>query len=192
MNWKHFSACFVLYLIGIVSGISEMSFVTSWAPVVLLSFLLSIASSFVIIFIAKKIEWCKPLIFIGKNSLVILCVHLLDMTVIGAYTWKVYAWLGLPNTFLARFLQDLFWIAVVTALVLVVKKISLSHKKVVAVAPTNGRDETVDIAKAVLIMLMLIGHQRVGLHLNRMLYSFHMMAFVFLEVIVINQLLVKM
>ena len=129
MEWKHFVVCLALCLIGIVIGISEMSFVTSSAPDILLSSLFSIASSFVIIYIAKKIEWCKPLEFIGRNSLIILCVHLLDMTVIGNYTWLVYEWLGLPYTFWARFLQDLFWIAVVTAAVLFVKKAFSSHKK---------------------------------------------------------------
>ena len=49
-----------------------------------------------------------------------------------------------------------------------------------AIAPQiDGRDETIDIAKAILIVLMLIGHQRVGQRLNQMIYSFHMMAFVF-------------
>lgn len=46
---------------------------------------------------------------------------------------------------------------------------------------TTKRDCTIDLEKGVLIIIMLIGHYSIDRDLRNMIYSFHMMAFVFLS-----------
>ncbi len=56
------------------------------------------------------------------------------------------------------------------------KKVKKQDKK-----PVKQRDATVDIFKALLIIIMMVGHRNVLPGLRSVIYSFHMVAFVFLS-----------
>lgn len=86
--------------------------------------------------------------------------------------------IGLPVNALTRFTVKLLFITVVTKLILLCKTFWPS-KKTEETILQPGRDSALDVAKAVLIILMIIGHFSVGKQFRAIVYSFHMVAFVF-------------
>lgn len=60
------------------------------------------------------------------------------------------------------------------------KQLSLKTKKEKQII-SNKRDCTVDLEKGILILIMLVGHYNIDRDLRNIIYSFHMMAFVFLS-----------
>lgn len=134
----------------------------------------AVCSSLCIIGISRLIKRCPPLEFVGKNSLIFLCVHLFQINTLSTYFAKVRELLHLPYTFLPRIIMDLLFVTAVSAVIIWFS----SHKKEKSLMTQSKRDRSIDIMRAALIILMLIGHASIDNGLSRFIYSFHMMAFI--------------
>lgn len=179
INLKNVLVCFLIFLLGIKARVSLLSFVSADAPDFILSFIVAVASSTCIIYVSTKLEWCKPLELVGRYSLYFMCIHLLELETMGMWIYKVLDYLGIYNTF-TSFLAQLFSICFITFLIIVVKRIvgRFIVKKNVQESGMK-RDAALDAAKGMLIVLMVIGHFVVDPGFRKILYSFHMTAFIF-------------
>ena len=205
---KHLLVCVCGYIAAIVFDVASLSFVNAKADDLLISAIVGLMSSCIIIMLSKEIGHCAPLEFYGRNSIYVLCIHLFELNTLGGWYSKFYAWTGITKTTLVRFLLKVCVITALTVLVLGLKKLSsraanggmlpFRQKKNGTkteitdggrdrfadggYAVASGRDNSIDVAKGILIVLMLIGHYgSLDSNFRAGIYSFHMIAFVLLS-----------
>ncbi len=171
-------ACLVVFMTCWKLDKTMMTFVSAQMDDILLSPLAGICSSLVIIYCARKLEHCRPLAWVGRNSLTCLCVHLFEMETMKSWFGLMLARLSIQDWELTRFCIKLLFILTVAA-VLDHAKRSFRRKSFTLSETENGRDLAIDITKGILILLMLVGHFAVEEKCRSIIYSFHMMAFVF-------------
>lgn len=205
----HLLICGCGYAIAVLLDIASLSFVNAAADDLLISPIAGLMSSCIVIVLSKKLDHFAPLEFYGRNSIYILCIHLFEMNTFGGWYSKFYAWTGITKTTRVHFLLRVCVITVLTGLLLGLKKLSAlvregrtpllrqkrkgaakakiaSGEKVCLAdgrnAAAGGRADSIDAAKGILIVLMLIGHYS-GLDssFRAGIYSFHMIAFVLLS-----------
>lgn len=174
LRLRHFFLCLAVFLLGMGAGLTKIYFVTTTVSDLFLSALVTLAASGCILYLSRKLERCPFLGWVGKNSLLFLCIHSFDMAVMGRWFKGGFALLGLGYPIYVKFLIRLIFACAVTALLLLWKK---RPKK--AIPSLSHRDEGLDIAKGLLIVLMLVGHFTIAPVLRKIIYSFHMAAFVF-------------
>ncbi len=179
VNFKIFILCLTIYLLGVWGNLSVISFVSANAPDYVISFLIALASSICVIYISNKIGGCKVLEWIGQNSLYFMCVHLVEAEQMGTWRWMLLDKMGIYNTFTSIVLQ-LLLVCLITFLITEGKKVSarFRERQATKVLETK-RDAALDASKGALIVLMVMGHFVVDSGFSKILYSFHMAAFIF-------------
>lgn len=178
LNLKHFLTCLSLWAVGVVIKKTDISFVSASASDLLLSPIFCLAASLCILYLSRKLEWCRPLSYVGKNSLYFLCIHLFELETMGAWFRKLLELLRFEYNALTSFLIKLIFISAITALIPILKKLAAKHQTL-KIVDSYPRDVPLDIAKAILIAIMLLGHFSIDGRLRNTIYSFHMAAFVF-------------
>ena len=174
LNLPHALLCLGIFLVGIAGGLTKIYFVTTTVSDLLLSTVVTLAASGVVLYLSKKLEKCRYLSWIGKNSIYFLCIHSFDIAVMGRWFQGSLALFGIGYSLPVKFLIRLVFSSALTALLLLWKK------RPQKAAPTlSQRDASLDIAKGLLIALMLLGHFTIDRSLRNIIYSFHMVAFVF-------------
>lgn len=167
--------CLGIFLVGITRGLTKIYFVTTTVSDLILSTVVTLAASGFVLYLSKKLEKSRFLRWIGKNSIYFLCIHSFDIAVMGRWFQGGLALFGIAYHPIVKFGIRLVFASAVTALLLLWKK-----RPQKAAAPTlSQRDVSLDIAKGLLIALMLLGHFTVHRSLRGIIYSFHMVAFVF-------------
>lgn len=172
----HFLVSLAVFVAGAVAGQTKIYLVTTTVPDLIVSAVCSLAACLCVYYIAKKLERSRVLAWIGRNSIYFLCIHTFDINTMGRYFRSFTALLGLRYTPGIKFTLRLIFSSAVTASILWIRK--RLPKRQSAPAPQR-RDPALDIAKAVLIALMLLGHFPLDESLRTVIYSFHMAAFVF-------------
>lgn len=178
LTWKHFALCLGIFLLGLAMNKTPIYFATASISDYGISAFCGLASSLCILYLSQKLEFCKPLSWVGRNSIYFLCIHLFEMETMGRWFRKLLEQLGLPYEPLSQFVVRMAFITAVTAGILLLKKVIHSGKKQ-ALEVQGKRDVALDMAKAFLIVLMIIGHFTIDSHFRRIIYSFHMPAFLF-------------
>ncbi|MCD8322113.1 MAG: acyltransferase family protein [Oscillospiraceae bacterium] len=176
MNWKKCLIFLAAFLVFLRLQTTKIYYVTASMDDILLALISGICMSLVVLYCAQHMEWAKPLAWIGRNSLIYLCVHLFEMETMGRWFGSLLAKLSITDCELSRFFVKLIFITAVTGCIVFLKQ----YVKPSAIKQIDEkRDASVDVAKGILIVLMLIGHFSIDSNLRRIIYSFHMMAFVF-------------
>lgn len=140
----------------------------------------TIAASACIIWIAHKLEKSKVLGWIGENSVYFLCIHLLEMETMGGWFHRLLTLIGIPINAFSLFILKMLFISLSTECILIIKRFMQSIKdKEYCMNYLPKRDPALDLAKAMLIILMMVGHLNIDQQLRKVIYSFHMVAFVF-------------
>ncbi len=152
----------------------------------------ALAGSYVVIVLCKKMETMLPnlskiLIFWGRNSLVLLCVHAFDLDVIS---WsRIYSLLteklhlgtvGLLSIIIL--LKLIFYTCAIWVVgrvkVVVLKAYENIHTKVLTyIQPEkemDGRIKYWDIAKGIAIIAVILGDTDCPSYLRMIIFSFHM------------------
>lgn len=173
LRWPHVLLCLGLFLVGILGGWTKIYFVTTTVSDLLISTVVTLCASGAVIYLSKKVENCRFLGWIGKNSIYFLCIHAFDIAVMGRWFKACLGLVGLKYTFLAKFLIRLVFALAVTGLLLLRKKLPKRERS------GSQRDPALDVAKGLLISLMLLGHFTMDASLRKIIYSFHMAAFIF-------------
>ena len=175
----HYILMAVFFAVGCVAGYTNrFYFVTCTMEDAFLTPVFGLANSFVVIGISRLLDRFPMGVikYFGRNSLIVLCVHLFEMNTfyrLYAYARKI---LGLEETPLVKLIMSLAVILVLTVITVQLKRILESVS--VDSGAAKGRDLTVDVMRGMLIILMIVGHTKVDYDLHRYIYSFHMIAFV--------------
>lgn len=175
----HYLILAVFFVIGTLTGYSQrFYFVTCTMEDAFLTPAFGLASSLVVIGISRFLDRFPMgvLKYFGRNSLIVLCVHLFEMNTL----YKFYAYgrklLHLEETPLVKLVMSLIVIIVFTVVLVWFKKILAA--KSFSLGTTKDRDITVDIMRGFLIILMIVGHTQTDYDFHKYIYSFHMIAFV--------------
>ena len=181
LKWWHYAVLAALFAAGCLSGYAEEFYMVSCtAKDWLLTPFFAICGSMVIIGIARLVKRCPPLEFIGKNSLLFLCVHLVEMNTLYWFYPKIRELLRLPDNYYITFLMKLLLISAVVGLIVLFKNWR-GRRPVPQVSAAETRDMSIDIMGSILIVLMIVGHVPISRDLRNVIYSFHMMAFVMIS-----------
>ena len=167
--------CLAVFIAGVIWKKTLIYYVTAYMTDYLISTICALASSLFVIYISQKLEKSKALAWIGRNSIFFLCVHLFEMETMGTWFRRFLALIKLPVNTATLFLVRFLFISAI-AFVLVLFK----NRRRKEIQPITGpRDLALDVAKAGLIILMIVGHFAIDERFRKIIYSFHMAAFVF-------------
>lgn len=169
----------VVFVLGYIKNKNMISFATASMRDWIFTPIIGIASSIIIIKLSMFIEKCKVLKYIGKNSLYVLCIHIFLLECGGYYITKLYNKLSIEPKFYFTVIIHVILCLIVTAIINYIKKY-LGNKDIKNIKICK-RDLTIDVIRAICIIAMIFGHCSINSGLRRFIFSFHMMAFVFLS-----------
>ncbi len=184
----HYLLMAAVFLLSIYTRKTHIYFVSCSMGDLLYGPVTAISASLLVIGLAVKIGHFYPLEFVGKHSLLFLCVHLFEMeTLRGYYFNPLRAFLHVDEYPITLFLIEAVFCTVISVAIVKISEIIKGHKasgerSIVMLPGMSGRrDQTLDIMRAILIVLMILGHKTVNANFRSIVYSIHMMAFVFIS-----------
>ena len=174
---------------GIYMGYCSLSFVSANANDLLISPFVGLSGCLIVYLIAIVTQKVRFLTWIGRNSLYILCVHLISLETFGGYYKKFLnllhlsgqsrEWVYIVLELLVSIIGTFLFFQIKERLYVPVK--NRFQQKNLSQGNNTKRDSVVDVARGLLIISMLIGHFEINSSLRNMIYSCHMIAFVFLS-----------
>lgn len=181
----HYIIALVILALGIKFKYSYMGFVRADCNDLLVSTVVGIAGFILIYGLSILYKGCV-LEFIGKRSLVILCTHLFALETMGFHFAAIEDKLGTTGNirvWIFILLHIIF--AVISAVIIdMIKHIFLAPNKKLLIRRKESnqkRDLSIDIAKGIFIILMIVGHFEIDSTFRTIIFSCHMIAFVFLS-----------
>ena len=178
IKWPHLLAFAAIFAGGCLMGWEKIFFVNCRADHWLFTPLLAMISGLLIIGICRLIKKFPPLEWIGRNSLTFLCIHLFELNTLHPHLKNFCLASGIPFTKTVVFFGEMLFILLVLGLLGLIKKWMGRCK---APAPKGERSLSIDIMRAILIILMIVGHLSINAGLRRVIYSIHMMAFIMIS-----------
>lgn len=178
LRFIHYELLFTAFLAGCFLNVAQVFYIVDCTTKDLFfTPLCAICSSLCIIGFSRMLKHCAPLEYIGKNSLIFLCVHLFQINTLSVHFGNLYKTLNLQYYFLPKILIEITFVILIGSLIVCIS----THIKKKSLPVQNNRDTTIDILRAFLIVYMLIGHAHINEGFSRFIYSFHMMAFVMIS-----------
>jgi len=174
----HFAASLGVFVIGYILKLTSVSFVTASMPDFILTPIFALSSCVCIVYISQKCAFLKPFAFVGKYSMYYLCSHLFELQAAGYWQIEFLKVLGLPLNKGVLFVLRVIFDTLVVLLILGIKRL---FKNIRTAEGEGRRDLSIDVAKALLIILMIAGHFEIDRPLRNFIYSFHMPAFILLS-----------
>lgn len=185
LKWFHYLIFLSIFILGVYKGYDHFYLNTNYCSDLIISIFMAFAGSFLLLKLAKHGEKISILSFIGEHSLLVLCVHLVAIETMGQYFNYIINFMGItgdvPMLWGSLVLNIIFAI-IGTFIILfffqIENKISRTafYRNV-----SDKRDYSADIMKGILIVSMLVGHSVIDTSLRRIIYSCHMVAFIFLS-----------
>ncbi|MBR1408260.1 MAG: acyltransferase family protein [Clostridia bacterium] len=184
LRWYHYIIAQVILVLGIHYGYCNIGIVTANLNDLLLSIPVGLAGCLLIYLVSKIITRARLLPYIGKNSLIVLCVHLYALETMGRY-FNLFLdqmqLIGNKRALAFMMLHIIFAIGI-AMLISVFKNRIMDRKQPFGQTKTKEgdttRDQAIDIARGLFICLMIVGHFSIDSLLRKMIFSCHMMAFV--------------
>ena len=190
----HYVIAFVILLMGVHYKYCGIAFVIAHMNDLFFSPIIGLAGCLFIYLTAKKISAGGVFSYIGKLSLIILCTHLYALETMGPYFSKILARTGLTGNsrvWLFIVLEVVFAVLLAMLIDYFNKNIFPFFKSRIIIRSEQNlqvnRDNFIDIVRGILIISMLAGHFTIDARLRTVIYSCHMIAFVFLSVFFYNQ-----
>lgn len=186
LKWHHYVIAQLILLLGIFGGYCDIAFVVAYIADIIISIPVGLAGCLLIYLFSKTGLMGNVLGYIGRNSLVILCTHLYALETIGVYFDHVldeFSLSGNYKVWMVILLNIVF--AVFTAFCIdMIKRwlIWIRERSQMGALNTNSRrDVAIDVSEGIFIIAMLFGHFDIDGMLRSIIYSCHMVAFVFLS-----------
>lgn len=186
VKWFHYIIALIILLIGIRLGYCGISFAQANMNDLLLSIPIGLAGCLLVYGISKAY---KGQLFqcLGQRSLIILCVHLFALETMGNHIQKIIDILGLTgnNATWARIgIHILFAVLIAISIDLLIRangtiRKTLSTRIIISRKHNQNRDYTIDIARGIFIISMIIGHMNIDEGMRTIIFSCHMIAFLF-------------
>lgn len=151
-----------------------------------ISSLVGLCGCVLIYLLSNKLQNNRVLQFIGQNSIVFLCCHLFGMETMRGYFDLICAFLepvyGAQWNTIVRISLELLFILITSCCAIKIIQRMKELKREKSISPVQqSRMIEMDIEKAILIVLMLIGYFEIDGTLRNIIYSFHMAAFIMLS-----------
>jgi len=113
--------CGGIFSLGTLFKITPVLYESAAMRSYLFSMPCALASSACVIYIARKLEKCMVLKWIGMNSMYFMCIHLFELETMGEWFGRVLRVIRLPDCMLSRLGIKLLFITAVTMLILQAK-----------------------------------------------------------------------
>lgn len=183
----HYLAALIILIRGIKKSYCNVAFVVADMNDWLISFIVGLSGCMLIYLISLSCKG-KILEYVGRNSLAVLCLHLYALETLGIYFEILLNKVGLKgniriwNLIVLEVLFPVIVVFFINKLRLFLQKIKFKIY-IGKEEKRSGikRDVTVDVLKGMLIISMLIGYFQISENLRVIIYSCHMIAFVFLS-----------
>ena len=169
----------IILILGYISNKNNLYFVTASMRDIILTPIIAITSSLLIIKISMYCEKSKILNYIGENSLHFMCIHLFLLECGNWFISKIYTMLGVESKYYYTFIIHVIICIIGTIIIKLLKK--LYNKTDKACEMSGKRNLTIDVVRAICIIVMIFGHAKIDTTLRKIIFSFHMMAFVFMS-----------
>ncbi len=184
LKWYHYMIAQLILLFGIYSGYCNIAFVVADIVDIIISIPIGLSGCLLIYLISKTDLMGNVLGYIGRNSLVVLCTHLYALETMGVYFNWILDKIGLSGNnrvWMLILLEIAFAVCAAFCVQMIKGWIDQIRKSFREKGSNihNGRDVAIDIAKGIFITLMLIGHFEIDSAFRSIIYSCHMVAFVF-------------
>lgn len=184
LKWYHYITAQFLLLFGIFNNYCNISFVKADISDLFISIPVGL-SGCLLIYLFAKIDRGGVFEYIGKISLTVLCTHLYALETLGRYLNKILDKIHLNGnsrvwTFIL--LEIIFAVFAASVIEKINKLIMPAHEKLkkrFSKRSLEERDAAIDIAKGIFVISMLIGHFKINSMLRSIIYSCHMVAFIF-------------
>lgn len=178
MKWQHYLLCAGLFVVGCLTEYAQAFYMVNvYAKDYFLTSVFALAGSFTVIGISKLLEKIPTgaFRFFGENSLIVLCVHLFEMNTFYNLYRRVFAAFNIAESKILWLVMELIVVIVLSFLMVKLKR-RLEIRTITSIE--TKRDISVDIMRGFLIILMIICHVPTTWLFHRIVYSFHMIAFV--------------
>ena len=186
VRWYHYLIALIIFLLGIYFRFCSVGFVTADTSDLLFSPIIGFSGALLVYLLARLTQKLAFFQWLGINSLTVLCVHLFSMETIHFHIILQYLGLSGQKVVWIRIVLDLIFAIVGTYFVGLIRTKIYQPVKRRAEEKENQvtdkkRDPVVDIERGLLILAMLVGHFEIAPLLRWIIYSCHMVAFVFLS-----------
>ena len=189
----HYVIAMVTVLFGIRYNYCGIGFVVADMNDLFFSPIVGLAGCLLIYLFAIKYKG-NLFAYIGKLSLIILCTHIYALETIVSYFYKIIARTSLTGNSATW----LFIVIEIVVAVLLAMGIDYFNKAIIPYFKSKfvenyedglqqNRDISVDVVKGIFIISILMGHFTIDARLRTVIFSCHMMAFVFLSGFFYNQ-----
>ena len=176
---KELAFFIIILVLGYISNKNNIYFVTSSMNDIIITPIIAIASSLFIIKISMFCEKSKILNYIGENSLYFLCIHLFLLECGYWFISKLYMLLGIDSKYYYTCIIHLIICVIGTIIINLLKKIYNSKPRT-SIKPEK-RNLTIDVVRTICIITMILGNGSINTTLRKFIFSFHMMAFIFIS-----------
>lgn len=181
LKWYHYIIAQLILLLGINTGYCNIGFVVAYINDWIISTLVGISGCILIYLISIKYKG-RILEYVGRKSLLVLCVHLYTLETMGIHFNHLldeYSLQGNTRAWVLIIIEILFAVGLTMII-----DLSIGFLKQISINFFNqkyntSRDTTIDVLRGILIIMMLIGHFSINNNLQIIIYSCHMIAFVF-------------
>lgn len=187
--WHYLIACFFVF-VGIYYNYFYIFFVTANMGDVVISLISGIGAVLLVYLLSRFLSGRGDKFFchLGENSLEILCTHLFYLETMGKYRDILITSLPFNEriVYLISVVVSVVFAIVSAEIIIIIKKIHSKYKsklinEQIYLKNDGKRDSIIDIAKGLLIIFMLVGHFDLDPGFRKFIYSFHMLAFIFLS-----------
>ncbi len=177
---RDYSICFIIYLVGVLVGVENVSIATVRMSDYIITTIIGLSSSFVLFVIAKKVSGIKILEFIGKNSLMYLCVHLFELETMAEFYNKIlqHVTLSLYERTIVLYILKVVGITVVVRLLLWFTK-GKEQKNTQKTIQNQSSNIEIDILYNITILFIILGFFPMNELFRRIVYSLHISSFIF-------------
>ena len=181
LKWYHFATALIVFIMGIIMGLSAVWISTANMKDWILSSFVGIAGSLVVYWISIHIQKVNIFSFFGRISSYILCVHLFCINTLNRYCDAFLDYLGMtgnPRVWIRIILNIIFAVTVAAIIEIVKRKVTEKYTSAYVIRNEISKEETIYVCCGIVILLIVIGHFPISESLRRTIYSFHIAALI--------------
>lgn len=186
IRWYYYIIALLIFCFGIFRGYCYIGFVRADSIDLLVSTATGLAGS-LLVYGVSRIYKGGLFQYVGKRTVTILCVHLFALETMGFYFSRINDCIGTSGN--ARIWTNIglhILFAMVVAIIIErIKPFFYRLNKLLLERLRKNedisRDISVDISKGIFILLMVIGHIEIDNTFRTIIFSCHMVAFIFLS-----------
>ena len=195
IKWYIYIIFVSVCIVGFIFGFTEIHMASGGIDDYVVTPVVVLMASVIVLKLCQLCEKIPVIDWIGRSSLYILFVHTIQLDCMGGWYAKLFGKIGISDKLWVQILiymvTAVIFAGMIQGFIFIIVKCTESLKEKFTKRTENKdeknketisvRDDIVDIYKAFLIIIMIVGHRTIDKGLWNVIYSFHMVAFVFLS-----------